>query len=133
LRQTDGMTPAQEQPAPATPEELGRYLKSTRGALGMSLRQVEALTEKSVTNGYLSQIESGDVQQPSPRILHGLAAVYGIDYNDLMERAGYLVAATAPGKRASSVNGFPLRALDDLSADETKAVLEYLEFIKSKR
>lgn len=100
----------------------------------MTLRDVEAATEKSVTNGYLSQIESGDIQQPSPRILHHLAGAYGIDYNGLMERAGYLVESTRPPKQAAaSINGFPLRALDDLNPEETQAVLEYLEFIKSKR
>lgn len=122
-------------PAPTTQEALGSYLKSTRRALGMTLREVEAATEKSVTNGYLSQIESGDIQQPSPRILHHLARAYGIEYNGLMERAGYLVESTPRSKQrtTASINGFPLRALDDLNPEETKAVLEYLEFIKSKR
>lgn len=132
---TGDMTAPQEPSSSATNSEaLGGYLKSTRRALGMTLRGVETATQKSVTNGYLSQIEGGDVRQPSPRILHRLAEAYGIEYNDLMSRAGYLVESTSTAPQSgASINGFPLRALDDLNAEETKAVLEYLEFIKSKR
>lgn len=115
------------------PSELGNYLRHVRNALGLTLRGVEAATNKAVTNGYLSQIESGSIQRPSPRVLHHLATVYGIDYGELLERAGHRVPAPAGAARSDSLNGFPLRALEDLNPEETTALLTYLDFIKSKR
>jgi transcriptional regulator with XRE-family HTH domain len=112
---------------------LGKYLKQVRGTLGLTLRGVESATSRAVTNGYLSQIESGTIQQPSPRVLHHLAEVYGIDYGDLLERAGHRVPVPAGAAREATLNGFPLRALDDLTPDETSALMEYLEFLKSRR
>lgn len=108
---------------------FGAYLRQARNATGMTLRDVEAATDNTISNGYLSQIEKGTIQQPSPRILHRLADAYGIAYSDLMERAGYIVPTATP----STLSSFPMRALDDLNNDEQKALLEYIEFIKSKR
>jgi transcriptional regulator with XRE-family HTH domain len=121
------------------PEPLGTYLNRVRRATGMTLRDVEAATSKNVTNGYLSQIEKGDIKQPSPRILHSLAAVYGIDYAALLGRAGHAVPNSHDDKygearqAADAINGFPLRSLEDLTPDETSALMEYLNFIKSRR
>lgn len=120
-------------------DSLGSYLHRVRRATGMTLRDVEAATSKSVTNGYLSQIEKGDIKQPSPRILHSLATVYGIDYAGLLERAGHAVPNRSADKysevrlSAEAINGFPLRSLEDLTPDETTALMDYLNFIKSKR
>ena len=124
------MTAAQQKlTTEAATAAFGAYLRQARNATGMTLRDVEAATDNTVSNGYLSQIEKGTIQQPSPRILHRLADAYGIAYSDLMERAGYVVPSAAP----STLSSFPMRALDDLNADEQKALLEYIEFIKSKR
>jgi transcriptional regulator with XRE-family HTH domain len=117
----------------AEPAALGPYLKRVRGTLGLTLREVESRTSRSVTNGYLSQIESGVIQQPSPRVLHHLADAYGIDYGDLLERAGHRVPVPTGTVREDTLNGFPLRSLEDLSPDETSALMEYLEFLKSRR
>lgn len=114
--------------------DLGAYLRQARRANGMTLRAVEGATNRAITNGYLSQIENGDIRQPSPRILHHLADAYGIDFGELMTRAGHRVPAPA-GSRTSSdtLNGFPLRSLEDLSSKEMSDLLEYLDFIKSRR
>jgi transcriptional regulator with XRE-family HTH domain len=44
----------------------------------MTQRQVEEATEKQVSNAYLSQPETGKIQQPSPNILHALAELYAM-------------------------------------------------------
>lgn len=123
------MTAQQKITNEAATAAFGAYLRQARNATGMTLRDVEAATDNTISNGYLSQIEKGTIQQPSPRILHRLADVYGITYSDLMQRAGYIVPAATP----STLSSFPMRALDDLNSDEQKALLEYIEFIKSKR
>lgn len=71
---------------------LGQYLTSIRAARQMTLRQVEQATNKDVSNAYLCQIESDKIRQPTPHILLAIAKAYGIDYWDLMERAGYVIS-----------------------------------------
>jgi transcriptional regulator with XRE-family HTH domain len=39
----------------------------------------------------LSQLENGKIRKPSPNVLHGLANVYAVPYETLMEKAGYLL------------------------------------------
>ena len=56
----------------------------------LSLRQVEEATGKAVSNAYLSQLANGKIQKPSPNVLHSLSGVYGVPYEALMEKAGWL-------------------------------------------
>ena len=71
---------------------LGQYLASIRTDRKMTLREVEEATNKQVSNAYLSQIETGKIQKPSPNILHALAELYAINFEKLMEMAGYLIS-----------------------------------------
>ncbi|MBW4092599.1 MAG: helix-turn-helix transcriptional regulator [Proteobacteria bacterium] len=116
-----------------TPEpSLGDYLSKLRGAAGMTLREVEEATRRDVSNAYLSQLENGKINRPSPNILHALARVYGVNYEDLMERAGYLVAEPnrTSEKRHGRVATF---AIDDITTAEENQILEYVAFLKSQR
>ena len=70
---------------------LGQYLASIRGDRGITLRDVEKQTNKVVSNAYLSQIENDQIKKPNPNILNALAELYEIPYEDLMERAGFVV------------------------------------------
>ena len=69
---------------------LGTYLTNLRRAKGFTLREVEEATNKEVSNAYLSQLEHDKISKPSPNILYSLAAVYGVAYETLMEKAGYM-------------------------------------------
>ena len=74
---------------------LGDYLRQIRSERQLSLRDVQQLAkEKSLgadlSSGHLSLLERGQVKQPSPRVLHALAAIYELDYIDLMRRAKYI-------------------------------------------
>jgi transcriptional regulator with XRE-family HTH domain len=110
---------------------LGGLLADLRTARGFTLRQVEEATGNAVSNAYLSQLEKGRVQKPSPNMLHSLAAVYAVPYESLMEKAGYLLpAAEDEGKRRRRLGAF---ALDDLSAEEEEELLKYLAFIRSRK
>lgn len=116
----------------ARAEALGTYLKSLRLGLDMSLRQVEEATGKEVSNAYLSQLETGKITKPSPNILHSLAAVYGIAYDNLMERAGYIAPSSARtvGQKHGRAATF---AIENLSAEEERELLKYLAFVRSQR
>jgi len=114
-------------------EALGAYLKAARNAVGLTLRAVEARTENRVTNGYLSQIENNTARNPSPHVLWELSAVYGIDYTDLLVRAGHRVPQREAPQAQAMGGGVPLRALEDLDDAEQKQLLQYLAFLKSQR
>ena len=66
-------------------EEIGPLLRRLRGETG--LREVGRRT--GISNSYLSQIERGD-RRPGPSVLKRLAALYGVDVQDLLGRAGFL-------------------------------------------
>ncbi len=108
---------------------LGSHLAAIRQDRGYSLRQVEELTKKAVSNAYLSQVESGKIQQPSPNILHALATAYKTSYEQLMEMAGYIASDRkrgAPAQRPAST----FAALN-ISEQEERELLEYLQFRRS--
>lgn len=66
---------------------VGDHLKEARQSLGWSLRRAEV--ESGVSNGYISQVERGDVE-PSPAVLLKLSNAYALEYDYLMEVAGYI-------------------------------------------
>lgn len=124
-----GSSPQHETPVKVS---LGQYLASIRNDRKMSLRQVEEASGKEVSNAYLSQLENGKIQQPSPTILNKLAEIYGIEYTTLMELAGYLPPASTrdPSARHGRIATF---AEHNLSTDEEAQLLEFLQFIRRKR
>jgi transcriptional regulator with XRE-family HTH domain len=112
------------------PLELGALLADLRTAKGMSLRDVEEATGDAVSNAYLSQLENGRIQKPSPNVLHRLAEVYGVPYEALMEKAGYLLPSAA--KESGPRRRLAAFAIDDLTAEEEEELLKYLAFLRSR-
>ena len=111
---------------------LGQYLASIRTDRKMTLRDVEEVTNKQGSNAYLSQIENDRIRKPSPNILHSLAETYAISFENLMEKAGYLMSSSKrpDDGRHGRVATF---AEYNLTADEESELLEYLQFIRSRR
>lgn len=115
------------------PTKLGIYLKSVRLGLDMTLRGVEEATNQDVSNAYLSQLENGKVAKPSPHILYSLSQVYGVSYENLMQRAGY-IAPTKVDRGSDEKHGRAATfAIEHLSADEEHALLTYLTLFRSHR
>lgn len=108
--------------------DLGEYLRNARQNKKMSLRAVEK--ETGISNPYLSQLESGKIQQPSPTVLHKLADLLGIDYSTAMRLAGYPVPATpAASPRENSLAA----RLGPVTDDEAGRLEEYLAFLRSRQ
>ena len=109
---------------------LGQYLASIRQDRALTLRDVETKTDKEVSNAYLSQIENDKIKKPSPNVLHALAGVYKISYEQLMQMAGYVVSGRADDQRHGRV---PTFAEHNLSEEEEAKLIEYLQFIRSRK
>jgi len=66
---------------------LGKKIRGLRDELGMSQAQLAAQAELS--QGYLSQLENDEVQNPSAAVIFRLARSLHIDPRVLMQAAGY--------------------------------------------
>ena len=112
-------------------EALGRYLKRIRKERKLTLRAVE---EKiGISNAYLSQVESSKIVRPSPSVLHKIAQCYDVSYEHLMQLAGHPLP-TISTRRKKLQPAFRLSSgFDDLTEEEKKRVLEYIQFLKSRK
>jgi HTH-type transcriptional regulator, competence development regulator len=113
-------------------QSLGEYLANIRTVKRMTLRQVEETTGHEVSNAYLSQLENGKISKPSPNILHHLAQVYGVAYETLMDKAGY-ISVSASRKETRRHGRIPTFARENLTVAEEEALTEYLAFIRSRK
>ncbi|HHT9138303.1 MAG TPA: helix-turn-helix domain-containing protein [Candidatus Wunengus sp. YC60] len=107
--------------------ELGVYLKELRVVKNLSLRDVEKVTNNAVSNAYLSQLESGKINKPSPYILEQLAIAYGVPYEDVMVAAGYMRSSKTKRSGVAFFNQH------DLSSDEKLKLLDYLQLIRKHK
>jgi transcriptional regulator with XRE-family HTH domain len=109
---------------------LGQVLKTTRTKLGKTLREVESIT--GISNGYLSQLESDSIGQPSPNHLHRLAETYSLDYSSLMSLAGYVpVAEFGTLSGAETQPAFDGAA--DLTEEDRRKIQAYIDDLRAAR
>lgn len=112
---------------------LSKVLQDVRKLRGYSLRAVEDAT--GISNAYLSQLERGDAQKPSPDKLQALAEFYQVPYIDLMRAAGYLQrtekAAGAPQDDTSAVHAALMSA--NLTPEEEAEVVKYIQFLRFQK
>jgi transcriptional regulator with XRE-family HTH domain len=116
-----------------SPEAFGSYIKALREAVGLTLRAVEDKTNRVVKNGYLSQIEKGMINRPSPGILYELAQVYGVSYRELLARAGHRVPEEKVAPEQQVIAGLPLHAFADLDEEDRQTLIEYAAFLRQRR
>lgn len=95
-------------------------LAAARRAKGVSLREVEKAT--GVSNGYISQMETGAVAEPSPRKLQALAEYYGLSYGILMNACGYAL----PSHSSSPQHDSPSFMGETLTSEESAAMSAFL-------
>lgn len=110
--------------------ELGTFLAHARKRLGLSLRAVEAETD--VSNAYLSQLETGKINMPSPTVLHSLALRYGVGYDRLMRLAGHPVPGRDVDEAPDNSNDLAAR-LGQVSQEEEDALVEFLSLIRKSK
>jgi transcriptional regulator with XRE-family HTH domain len=69
-------------------ENFGSYIRKIREAKGLTLNQVALYSEISAAQ--LSRIENGKRGVPKPNTIKQIAEALKVEYEDLMEKAGYL-------------------------------------------
>ncbi len=72
--------------------KLGDRIRELREEVGLTQGQLAG--GASVSQGYLSQLENGDVKSPSAAVLLRVAKAIKVDPNDLFEAAGYPTVRT---------------------------------------
>jgi transcriptional regulator with XRE-family HTH domain len=108
--------------------KLGEYLRKGREGKGLTLRAVEE--ETKISNGYLSQLEGGKIAQPSPVDLNELCELYEVEYTIAMEYAGYPIPR---GVATSTAQQKLLARLGNITKDDEDALVDYMEFLRSKK
>lgn len=107
---------------------LGNTLRTARKLKDKSLKAVAE--PAGISTAYLLKLEKGQVESPSPHILHRLAGELEIDYLDLMRKAGYMVPdenATSGGRLAHALSG------EELTEDEERALATFLKIFRSEQ
>lgn len=109
-------------------KELGELLADARKRSKLTLRAVQDAI--GISNAYLSQLETGKVQSPSPVVLYKLSELYGISYATVMQEAGYPL----PENIKTDDTGSRLAArIGQTTPEEEDAIVEYLRFLRSQR
>ena len=118
--------------SPTRATALGKQLQQLRllSRESKSIRQVAE--ETGISNAYLSQLERGVAENPSPHFLHKLAKYYDVPYETLMAAAGYV----KPGTKAKATQPSSLEVLlksAKLSQDEEEHVKKFItRYLRSK-
>jgi transcriptional regulator with XRE-family HTH domain len=109
---------------------LGQYLKQQRKRKNITLREVEKRT--GISNAYLSQLENNKIFNPSPSVLYKLAEYYQISYEYLMKLAGYPIPEI--DIKNKKIQFYRLsRIINDLTPEEEEKLIEYLQFLRSRK
>lgn len=119
--------------------QLGITLHNLRKQRGISLRRVEKDT--GISNAYLSQLERSIAKRPAPEKLQVLADYFAIPYVKLLRYAGYLqsqsddeaISIMSSLERQDENQSVVASSIADLTEDEEKLVLLYIEFLKERR
>tara|TARA_B100001142_G_C14339577_1_gene657278 strand:- start:2690 stop:3046 length:357 start_codon:yes stop_codon:yes gene_type:complete len=103
--------------------DLANLVSSARKDLGLSQRKLSGLL--GMSNSYATHLESGNIQ-PTVETLHKISSLLELPYAKLAVLANYIDSK-------NSYNLHRLEKLNDLTDDELNSVLDYAEFIRSKR
>jgi transcriptional regulator with XRE-family HTH domain len=104
---------------------LGKTIRGLREELGMS--QAQLSSQGGLSQGYLSQLENDEVQNPSAAVIFRLAQALHVDPRILMDAAGY-AQSFEPGEEGYEVTVDPelLRFLARYPREQQSSLLRLL-------
>jgi len=111
---------------------FGSYLKKLRLDRKMSLREVEKMAK--ISNAYLSQVERGERNIPTLKILSRVAKAYGIEVSELTKRAEeeFENKSQKENEISNPDSEYIRRGYEGLSDEGKKILKEYLQYIMEK-
>jgi transcriptional regulator with XRE-family HTH domain len=109
---------------------LGDILKQARESRGLSLRAVGRAT--GIHNAHLSQIENNIITRPEMAMLWELAALYELDYAELLTFAGYGDGEESSGRQRRRMS-VAMRAMGDLTPKQQDDALRYMAELRTTR
>jgi transcriptional regulator with XRE-family HTH domain len=106
---------------------LGKKIRGLREELGMS--QAQLSSQGRLSQGYLSQLENDEVQNPSAAVIFRLAQALHVDPRVLMQAAGYNHIAGEGESDEYEVTVDPelLRFLAQIPRDQQMHLLQLLQ------
>jgi len=112
---------------------LGKKIRELREELGMS--QAQLSSQGALSQGYLSQLENDEVQNPSAAVIFRLAQALHIDPRVLMGAAGYHHLTTGTDEEEYEVTVDPelLRFLARFPREQQMHLLRLLEGLDSQQ
>jgi transcriptional regulator with XRE-family HTH domain len=113
---------------------LGEKIRELRDQLGMS--QAQLSVQGGLSQGYLSQLENDEVQNPSAAVIFGLARALSVDPRVLMQAAGYQEAGESedsPEKYEVTVDPDLLRFLAGYPREHQTHFLKVMQAIEQKK
>lgn len=108
--------------------KLGDKIRQLREESGLT--QGQLASGSSVSQGYLSQLENGEVKNPSAAVLLRVAQAIRVDPDELFEAAGYPTVRTLKEiykSYESTIDAGLLRYLSGLPRDRQRRLLLLLE------
>ncbi len=111
--------------------KLGDRIRKLRDKC--ELTQGQLAQSSSVSQGYLSQLENGEVKNPSAAVLLRVAQAMNIDPDDLFEAAGYPTVRTLREvyeRYESTIDGELLGYLAGLPREKQRRLLSLLQGIE---
>jgi transcriptional regulator with XRE-family HTH domain len=114
-------------------QSLGAMVRDLREEIGMS--QAQLASQAELSQGYLSQIENDEVQNPSAAILFRLAQSLHVDPRILLEAAGCgdLLGSVKPNSGGNgSLDPDLLRHVAGMSLEQQRYLLALLEAFEGK-
>ncbi|MEO8457795.1 MAG: helix-turn-helix transcriptional regulator [Chloroflexota bacterium] len=106
---------------------LGKKIRGLREELGMS--QAQLSSQGRLSQGYLSQLENDEVQNPSAAVIFRLAQALHVDPRVLMQAAGYnhIAGEGEPDEYEITVDPELLRFLAQIPRDQQMHLLQLLQ------
>jgi transcriptional regulator with XRE-family HTH domain len=111
--------------------KLGDRIRQLRDQAGLT--QGQLASSSAVSQGYLSQLENGEVKNPSAAVLLRVAQAISVDADDLFEAAGYPTVRTLRRvyqDYADTIDANLLRYLAGLARDKQRRLLSLLQGIE---
>ena len=112
---------------------LGEKIRELRDEFGMS--QAQLSVHGGLSQGYLSQLENDEVQNPSAAVIFGLAKALHVDPRVLMQAAGYEDAGSSEDEADEyevTVDPDLLRFLADFPREQQMHLLKVMQAVQGK-